>query len=131
MKKENTIKVLKIEPNKAPYEKEITNELKCLQEEVGGGLIEVVYIDNNCLLIINEEGKLNGMEPNRWLGNEEIICGPFFVCSDSGDNFAPLNQTQIAAFKKHFAEVPTFTGEEIQLEPMATVIGFDPMGGLK
>ena len=131
MKKENTIKVLKIEPNKEPYEKEITNELKCLQEEVGGGLIEVVYIDTNCLLIINEEGKLNGMEPNRWLGNEEIICGPFFVCGDSGDNFTSLNQTQIEAFKKHFAEAPTFTGKEIQLEPMATVIGFDPMGGLK
>ncbi|MFI3326861.1 MAG: DUF3846 domain-containing protein [Clostridia bacterium] len=84
MKQEN-IKILKIEENQAPVIKEIPNNLKSLQKEVGG-LIEIGNMgDGNCV-IFNEEGKINGMNPNRWIGSD-IICGPFFICGDDGEDF--------------------------------------------
>lgn len=65
----NKIKVVKMDVGKPPVVKEIENTLAALQAEVGG-LIECVYLDNGCLAVVNEEGKLNGMEPNRRLGSD-------------------------------------------------------------
>lgn len=126
--KANMIKVLKIEVGEAPQVKEIPNELDSLQEEVGG-LIECVYLDDGCLAIVNEEGKLNGMEPNRRLGTA-IICGPFFICGDTPEgDFASLSESEIQRYSQHFADVPEFTGKEPELEARMTFIGFDYYGG--
>jgi hypothetical protein len=73
-----TLRVLRIEPGKTPEEKVIGADLESLQAEVGG-LIECVYLEDDSILVCNEEGKLNGMEMNRRLG-DDIICGPFFYC---------------------------------------------------
>ena len=130
MKKENTIKILKIEVGSPPIVKEITNELESLQAEVGG-LIQPLNIGCGCMAVVNEEGKINGMKPNRWLGDDDIICGPFFICGDDGENFTSLTDRQITICTNHFAEVPEFTGQEESLEPTVTVTGFEPMGGMK
>ncbi len=127
--KENMIKVLKIEVGESPKVKEIENELRSLQAEVGG-LIECVYLEDGCLAIVNEEGKLNGMEPNRRLGSN-IICGPIFICGDSDDGeFISLNDKQVEQYTQMFSDVPTFTGEEPELEPRMTFIGADFFGGM-
>ena len=100
-----------------------------LQHEVGG-LIECVYLDDGSIAVCNEEGKLNGMEPNRRLG-ADIICGPFFICGDTLDgDFASLSEEQIQKYSEKFAEIPGFTGKEPELEPRIEVIGFDFMGGM-
>ncbi|WP_317854745.1 DUF3846 domain-containing protein [Chakrabartyella piscis] len=122
--KENTIKILKIEVGKEPYEKEINNDLKSLQREVGG-LVQPVEIGNGCLAAVNEEGKLNGSQPNRWLGDYDIICGDFFICGDGEEDFTSLTDAQMETCKQTFGEVPAFSGEEQELEPKAFVIGFD------
>ena len=112
------MRILKVEPGKHPYEKEIPNNLPSIQQEVGGGLFQPVYIGSNLILCCNEEGKLNGKEPNRRLGDEDIICGPFFLVGDDGDGgFASLNGKQIAACMDVFGEPQQFTGEEPELEP--------------
>ena len=122
--KESMLKVVKVEVGEPPRVKEILNELAALQAEVGG-LIECVYLEDGCLAIINEEGKINGMEPNRRIGND-IICGPFFLCGDTPDGeFTSLNEEQIQKYTQQFSDVPTFTGEELELEPRMTFIGFD------
>ena len=127
--KENMITVLKIEVGEPPKIKEIPNELSGLQHEVGG-LIECVYLDDGSIAVVNEEGKLNGMEPNRKLG-ADIICGPFFICGDSLDgDFASLSEEQIQKYSEKFAEISAFTGKEPELEPRIEVIGFDFMGGM-
>ncbi len=120
---ENQIKVLKIDPDKAPYVKEIENTLQGLQSEVGG-LIEVLSLDDGNILLCNEEGKLNGMAPNRWLGSG-IINGPFFICGDdqNGD-FASLSEDAIKKYQAQFSEIPKFSGNESELEPRIEVIGF-------
>ena len=121
--KENKIKVLSVVPGQPPTVKEITNDLASLQAEVGG-LIECISFPNGCVAVCNEEGKLNGMPPNRRLG-ADIICGSFFVCDTtrSGD-FSSLSKSKIAEYSQLFAEAPAFSGEEPELEPRMTFIGF-------
>ncbi len=127
--KDNMIKVLKIEAGKPPEIKEIANELHSLQSEVEG-YIECVYLDDGCIAVVNEEGKLNGMEPNRRLG-ADIICGPFFICGDDGEgDFCSLTDKQLKHYGEIFSEAPTFTGNEPELEPRIEVYGFDHMGGM-
>ena len=124
MKKENTIKVLKIEPGKMPYEKEMVNELEGIQAEVEG-MFECVYLDNNCIAVVNEEGKLNGMELNRRIGND-IIAGPFFICGDSDDGeFISLTDEQIDVFASEFEDAPVFTGDEPEAQPRMIVTSFN------
>lgn len=124
MKKADTIKVLKIEPNKAPYKKEVVDELSDLQAEVGGGLIEVVGIDDDCIIVCNEEGRINFMELNRRVDNL-IIAGPFFICSTTEDGeFASLTDEQMEKFTNQFAEIPEFTELERTTIPKPIVIGF-------
>ncbi|WP_317854614.1 DUF3846 domain-containing protein [Chakrabartyella piscis] len=119
------MKILKVEVGKEPYMKEIESDLKSLQNEVEG-LIEPIYMDDGNLIIVNEEGKINGMEPNRWLGDVDIICGPFFVCGDDGEEFASLKEEGIEKYKEMFSEIPTFTMQEKQLEPRVEIYGFNP-----
>ena len=123
------MKILKIEVGKAPYEKEIENSLLAMQAEVNG-LIQPVEIGLNCLAVVNEESKINGSQPNRWLGRSDIICGDFFICGDGGENFCSLTDQQMERCSEYFAEIPEFTGQEQELEPRVEIYGFDPYGGM-
>lgn len=117
------IKILKIELDKAPYEKEIDNKLEPLQEEVEG-LIDCVYLEEGCVAVINDEGKLNGMQPNRRFGSD-IICGPFFMCGDSPDGeFVSLPEKLSQKYQKLFAEIEQFTGQKQELEPKMIFIAW-------
>lgn len=74
------MRILKVEPGKAPYVKDMKDGLEAIQQEVQG-LFQPVYVEDGVILCCNEEGKLNGMKPNRWL-EDDIICGPFFLVGD-------------------------------------------------
>lgn len=115
--KKPPLRVLKVEPGEIPYETEIENDLHSIQDEVGGGLFQIVYLDNDVLLCCNEEGKLNGMAPNRWV-QEDIICGPFFLVGDNGaGDFVSLTDEQVAEYQEMFGEPVQFAGNEPQLNP--------------
>ena len=96
------IKILKVEPGKPPCVKEIANDFKASQEEVEGD-IECVGFGDGCVAVINAEGKLNGMQPNRRNG-DDIICGPFFICGDTPDgDFISLTEQQIEKYKDKYS----------------------------
>ncbi|MSU03163.1 DUF3846 domain-containing protein [Tissierella pigra] len=121
---EKKIKILKIEPQRLPYEKEISNDLEGIQGEVEG-LFECIYLGDNCILVCNEEGKLNGMELNRRVGND-IIAGPFFIVGDSQDGeFVSLTDEQIEKYTEEFGKIQEFTGEEPEAQLRMEFIGFD------
>ena len=89
------IKVLVVEPMKAPYEKEIEDGLRSLQTEVGGNIQAVYPFEEEVALVMNEEGKLEGLPLNRALRdpNEEvydIIAGTFLVTGLTEDSFGSL-----------------------------------------
>lgn len=98
---ENKLKCLYIEPNKLPKEIEIDNTLEAKQKLVDGN-IECVYLENDSdvVLICNEEGKINGMEPNRDIGYD-IIFGSFLIVGDDYENgeFKSLTENQITKYK--------------------------------
>lgn len=102
----NEIKVVIKNAGERPKEKVIENSLETLQEIVGG-YVEVVMITPDILLVINEEGKLNGLAQNFAImmyyqkddvfQNElqDIICGNGFFVASKGSDFASLSEEQI------------------------------------
>ena len=110
--KEPEITVLKVEPGKEPEEVTIPNTLEAMQEMVGG-FIEIVYLDDVCL-VCNEEGKLMGLEGNRRVGRD-IISGTFFLAGDTDyGEFCSLTQEQLDQFSQRFAQPETFRPEELE-----------------
>lgn len=81
-------------PGKDPQRVEIGNELGVLQQIVGG-YIETLRISDNGILVMNEEGKLLGLEPNFYLGAiGDTIVGPVLVVGKNGDEFADLPEDE-------------------------------------
>ena len=116
--KEERIKVLMIEPGKAPKVSWLTNELTALQEAVSigadyQGLIEVVGLDEKTCILCNEEGKLIGLEPNRRFGSD-ILCGVFYIVgqSDEGE-FCSLDDYTMECYAQLFHEIERFTEGEV------------------
>ena len=84
--------VLMVEPGKVPYEKDIGDGLKAMQDAVGGYIQAVYPYEDPVALVCNEEGKIEGLPLNRALKTEEgeiydIISGNFFICGIGEENF--------------------------------------------
>ena len=111
--KSDTMTVLLVEPNKYPEVKEIGTDLESLQQAVGGN-IEVTYpFEDNVGLVVNEEGKINGMPLNRAVRDEDggvtdIVAGSFLVVGLIEDSFGSLTQEQIGKFEQEFHQPEAF-----------------------
>lgn len=101
---QRSLKCLYVKENALPEEIEIPNNLKSKQELVDG-YIEYVYLpnDEDVVLICNEEGKINGMGPNRDIGHD-IVFGPFFIVKESTEDGEDrsLSEEQISKYKEIF-----------------------------
>ena len=109
--KEN-LRILMVEPRKAPYEASVPHELSAMQQTVGG-LIEVVRNGDGTLIISNEEGKLLGMEGNRRIPGD-VLAGPFFVVGDAGETFRSLTEEELERYRERFAEIEEISPQEVQ-----------------
>ena len=89
---ENTLSVLKIAPGQHPQQVEIDNDLKALQQAVGGSIDAVYPFADPVAIICNDEGKVAFNLTKRQLlcfGTAALIGVPlFFVLRDSGGNTA-------------------------------------------
>ena len=107
MSKTRTIRVLIVEPGKAPYAAEIPAGLESLQQKVGG-LIQALYpFDDSIAVICNDEGKLLGLPWNRPLFDEDgniydILVGTFLVAGLTEDDFGSLSDEQIQKYTEVF-----------------------------
>ena len=87
------IRVLVKEPGKEAELREIQNTLEALQCIVGG-YIETVTFAEDCTLIVNEEGKLQGLPVNfRIFG--DVIVGTAVLAGVDGEEFCSLEEQQI------------------------------------
>lgn len=107
------MKVLKIEPGKLPYMKEISKDLDSLQQEVGGDIQATYPYDDMVAIICNDEGKLLGLPLNRALYMDEemydIIAGDFFICGiDDGGDFISLSDDQARKYYEQFKAPESF-----------------------
>ena len=87
--------VLVVEPMKEPYVKEIAPGLHALQAEVGGDIAASYPFDDLVGLVLNDEGKLIGLDLNRSLRDEhgeiyDIVAGTFLVVGLGPESFASL-----------------------------------------
>ena len=79
------MKVIIVKPFTNPFVKEIKGDLESMQAIVGGYIQAIYPFDDEVALVCNEEGKINGLMPNRFLLNRnngicDYICGDFFLC---------------------------------------------------
>lgn len=105
------MKVIIVKPFTNPYVANIKGDLESMQKIVGG-YIEAVYPfdDEEIALVCNEEGKINGLMPNRFLldrnnGICDFICGDFFLCSAPADseNFESIPEYLIDQYVTKFS----------------------------
>ncbi len=107
------MKVLMVEPGKAPYETEIEGGLESLQKAVGGSIQAVYPYDDPVALICNEEGKLMGLPLNRSLTDDngeiyDIIAGNFILTGLTEDNFGDLSPELMEKFSEQFKHPEEF-----------------------
>ena len=103
------MKILVIEPEKCPVEREISGSLEEMQKLVGG-YIQVIYpFEDEVVLVCNDEGKLQGLPLNRALRDSEgkiydVISGTFFLCAApaDSDSFQSLTEEQLTEYKAIF-----------------------------
>ena len=99
-------------PGKDPQTVEIENTLSVLQQIVGG-YIETVRISDNGILIMNEEGKLLGLEPNFYLGAiGDTIVGPVLIVGENGDEFADLPADEADEIERILKEASKYEEDE-------------------
>lgn len=121
-KPDNLMRVLYVEPHKAPYVAEIENTLKGQQRAVQG-LIEYIPNNDGTIIVINDESKINGMEGNRRIEGD-VIAGPFFIAGDAGEELCSLSDEQIEKYEKRFAEPEEITEEEIKAHTGLTIMAW-------
>ena len=117
--------VLLVQPESYPKSVTIGSDLESLQAAVGG-IIEVGYpFEDNVGLIMNEEGKIEGLPLNRALRDDQgelydIIAGDFLVVGLTEDDFGSLSQEQMDKFEKIFHQPECFMkmGRSIMALPL-------------
>lgn len=117
--------VLLVEPERHPKVIEMEKGLAALQKAVGGH-IECVYpFADSVGLVVNDEGKLNGMPYNRSLLDDvgevyDIVAGSFLVVGLNEDGFCSLTPSRQEKYKKlfHVPEVFTKLGQKLIITPM-------------
>lgn len=82
------IRVLTKRPGQPPRSTWIANNLKNLQNYVGG-LIETVTLTADTVVICDEEGRLKGKEYNCNICGVDFV-GDIIICGVTGDEFADL-----------------------------------------
>ena len=110
---ENTLSVLKIAPGQRPQQVEIDNDLKALQQAVGGSIAAVYPFADPVAVICNDEGKLMGLPLNRALRDEDgqmydAVAGTFLVVGLGEEDFVSLSPELAQKYEEHFHQPEAF-----------------------
>ena len=104
------MRVLVVEPEGLPYEKEI-NGLEEMQATVGG-LIDAIYPwEDRAAIVCNDEAILLNMPFNRSVeGGYGGVFGTFFVCGVGEEDFCSLTPEQMKVYKEKFRRAEILLG---------------------
>lgn len=104
------MRVLVVEPEVLPYEKEI-NGLEEMQATVGG-LIDAIYPwEDRAAIVCNDEAILLNMPFNRSVeGGYGGVFGTFFVCGVGEEDFCSLTPEQMKVYKEKFRRAEILLG---------------------
>ena len=81
----NRITVLAVRPDEAPEMIELEDNLRAMQDFVGGNIEAVRPWGDDVIIVCDEEAVLKQTPPNRLILHPSgdvccVICGPFFLC---------------------------------------------------
>ena len=110
---ENTLSVLKIAPGQYPQQVEIDNDLKALQQAMGGSIGASYPFEDPIAIVYNDDGKLMGLSLNRALWDEDglmydIIAGTFLVVGLGEEDLASLPPELAQKYEEHFHQPEDF-----------------------
>lgn len=109
----NEMTVLLIEPEARPKAITLEPGLKSLQDAVGGWIQAVYPFDDPVALIVNEDGKLDGLPLNRALRHQDgeiydILAGNILVVGLGKEDFTSLPPKMMEKYKKMFHQPEAF-----------------------
>ncbi len=98
-----SLRVLLVRPEREPVMVDIEDSLEGMQAAVGGPIEMVKPWSEDVAVVCHEEGRLQGLAPNRLLMTESgegygLICGTFFLC------LAPRNSECFLSLPAMFAD---------------------------
>lgn len=96
------MKILIVEPLKAPVSADIDGCLTTLQKIVGGTIQAIYPYEDPVALLCNDEGKLLGLPLNRMIEDYDIIAGTFVICGLGQDCLAPLSPELEQKYTENF-----------------------------
>ena len=110
---ENTLSVLKIAPGQPPQQVEIDNDLKALQQAVGGSIGASYPFAVPVAIVYNDNGKLKGLPLTRALRDEDgqmydAVAGPFLVVGLGEADFASLTPELAQKYEQLFHQPEAF-----------------------
>ena len=104
------MRVLLKEPGKDPRTMIIPNDLGTLQQLVDG-YIEVHKLTDGLVMIVNEEGKLKGLEPNFYVDRlKDTILGTAIFCGEDGEEFTDIDEYDLTVLQTFFSLDDIITG---------------------
>lgn len=101
------LNILLVEPMKHPKAIQIPVGYEALRDIVGGPIEFTYPFDEETGIILNEEGKITGLEPNRGMRTEngelyDIYYGSFIVVGLTEDSICSLTPEQMEKYEKFF-----------------------------
>ena len=104
------MRVLLKEPGKDPRTMIIPNDLGILQQLVDG-YIETHTLTDGLVMIVNEEGKLKGLEPNFYVDRlKDTILGTAIFCGEDGEEFTDIVEHDLTVLQTFFSLDDIITG---------------------
>jgi Domain of unknown function (DUF3846) len=107
------IQIVIVEPDQKPYKAIIPNGLDAFQKIVGG-YIENIFIGRTKKgakvgVVLNEEGKLEGLPFNRQLVGFDFLVGTFFITAYNleGNNISLTNE-EVEKYIKLFSPIEVY-----------------------
>ena len=95
---ENTLSVLKIAPGQYPQQVEIDNDLKALQQAVGGSIgASYPFADDPVAIVYNEDGLMY-----------DVIAGTFLVVGLGEEDFVLLSPELAQKYEEEFHQPEAF-----------------------
>lgn len=118
--------ILKVCPGRVPEVITIPHTLHEMQKVVNGNIQAIYPFEDYVALVCNEDGKLLSLEPNRAVRDSDtreiidVICGTFFVCGLTEDDFCSLTNQQMDCYTKMFRcpELFLWNGNQLVVLPM-------------
>ena len=98
----NKITVLAVRPQEAPEMIELEDNLRAMQDFVGGNIELVRPWGDDVIIVCDEEAVLKQTPPNRIIMHPSgnvccVICGPFFLCLASRNSEVFMNLPRMMA----------------------------------